>query len=102
MNNNSCFLTSRAMFFYSLKKREKEFYKKSNFKISNTEKKVFNYTSNFKNASKDLAENKKHLIMTAIENSFVNKSSIGMKKSGTENQFNNIENLIKITFVFQN
>ena len=74
---------------------EKEFYKKSNFKISNAEKKVFNYTSNFKNASKDLAENKKHLIMTAIENSFVNKSSIGMKKSETENQFNNIENLNK-------
>lgn len=33
--------------------------------------------------------------MTAIENSFVNKSSIGMKKSETENQFNNIENLNK-------
>ena len=74
---------------------EKEFYKKFNFKISNTEKKVFNYTSNFKNASKDLAENKKHLIMTAIENSFVNKSSIGMKKSETENQFNNKEILNK-------
>ena len=75
---------------------EKEFYKKSNFKISNTEKKVLNYTSNFKNGSKDLSENKKHLIMTAIENSFVNKSSIGMKKSETENQINVNEKLINI------
>ena len=66
--------------------------KKSNLKNLHihTEKKPFNYTNNFKNP-KDLNENKKHLIMTAIENSFVNKPTLGMKKSETENQMLNIE-----------
>ena len=48
--------------------------------------------TNFKNASKDLAENKKHLIMTAIENSFVNKNVISniikeLKPKNIKNKF---------------
>ena len=74
------------------KSGEISLFKKANHKFyNNSDKKTLNYTSNFKNKIKEPNVAKKNIIMTAIENSIINRSPIAIKKSGTEAQYINIE-----------
>ena len=72
---------------------EKAMNKKSKFKKLYNDKKVLNYTNNYISQNNEKNENKKNLIMTGIENTHLNKSTLGMKKSETEEQYVNIEKL---------
>ena len=86
-NNNTNYRYKKIM--------EKPLNKKSKYKTINSEKKALNFTFNFKNNNREGNEDKKYIIMNGIENSVVNKSSLGMKKSETDAQF--IVNNEKIT-----
>ena len=61
-------------------------FKKSNFKNTVSDKKTMNYTSNYNLNQKETNENKKLIIKQGIENLYNNKTTMGMKKSETENQ----------------